>query len=88
MKGKYPNELSGNPQAQSNAQKNDGITQFYNCFILRNHEIFKDDLWVHNGIIIDPEDLFYNKRVLPQVRIDCLGALICPGFIDVQINGE
>ncbi|CAG7717201.1 unnamed protein product [Allacma fusca] len=63
------------------------IVKFTNCCLLRNHNIIKDDLWIQAGKIIDPEKLFFRERKLPDKVIDCGGALISPGFIDVQLNG-
>ena len=64
------------------------ITQFYNCYLLRDHKIVKDDFWVRNGKIINPEKVFFDERKIADNRINCHGALICPGFIDIQINGK
>ena len=64
------------------------LKQFYNCKILRNSQILIEDLWVRNGVIVDPEKIFYDERIEPTIKIDCNGALVSPGFIDMQINGE
>ncbi|KAB7503766.1 N-acetylglucosamine-6-phosphate deacetylase [Armadillidium nasatum] len=66
---------------------NNEITKFENCRIIRNGNIVKDDLWVRNGVIINPEPVFYEERVSADVVVDCQESLIAPGFIDVQING-
>lgn len=63
------------------------LQQFYNCQILRDHKILIEDLWVRDGKILDPEKIFYDEKIKPDVRIDCNGALISPGYIDLQING-
>lgn len=63
------------------------LTQFFNCRILRDHKIIDEHLWIENGKIIDPEKVFYDERRVADVRIDCGGKLIAPGFIDIQING-
>lgn len=63
------------------------LKQFYNCRILRDHAILIEDLWVRDGRIVDPEKIFYDEKIKPDVRIDCNGALISPGYIDLQING-
>ncbi len=67
---------------------NNLVMQFRNCRILQNQEIVKDDLWVSNGTILDPEKVFFDTRVNADIQIDCHNCLISPGFIDVQINGE
>lgn len=61
--------------------------QFTNCRLLRNHSIRKEDLLVRNGIIINPEPVFFDEKKIPDKIIDCNNAIIVPGFIDLQING-
>ncbi|KAJ8297912.1 hypothetical protein KUTeg_024443 [Tegillarca granosa] len=63
------------------------LYQFVNCQLLRDHQLIKDDLWVRNGKILDPEKLFFDERVTADIQINCKGNIIAPGFIDVQING-
>lgn len=63
------------------------LKQFHNCQILRNGQILKEDLWVRNGKVIDPEKIFYDEKIEPDFEIDCRGALISPGYIDLQVNG-
>ena len=63
------------------------LKQFCNCRILRSGKIQVEDLWVRDGKIINPEKIFFDEKVEPNVVINCNGALISPGFIDVQING-
>lgn len=45
------------------------------------------DVWVREGTIIDPMDLFYEERRAPDLTVDCRGLIVAPGFIDIQING-
>ncbi|XP_050929923.1 N-acetylglucosamine-6-phosphate deacetylase [Lates calcarifer] len=63
------------------------ITQFINCRILRDHRLQREDLWVREGRILDPEKLFFDEQGYADKRVDCEGSIIAPGFIDVQING-
>lgn len=63
------------------------LLQFRNCNILRDHKIITEDIWVRNGKIVNPEKVFFDEKIRPDVKIDCKGALISPGFIDLQING-
>lgn len=63
------------------------ITQFINCRILRDNELQREDLWVRDGRILDPEKLFFDEQGYADKRVDCEGSIIAPGFIDVQING-
>ncbi|KAM6914436.1 N-acetylglucosamine-6-phosphate deacetylase [Lycodopsis pacificus] len=63
------------------------ITQFINCRILREHQLQREDLWVRDGRILDPEKLFFDEQGYADERVNCDGSIIAPGFIDVQING-
>lgn len=63
------------------------VTKYFNCNILKNGKIVTQDLWVENGKIADPKILFFDKKKVPDIEIDCLESLITPGFIDLQING-
>ncbi|RUS69293.1 hypothetical protein EGW08_022942 [Elysia chlorotica] len=63
------------------------LYQYTNCRILRDGKIFREDLWVRDGRIMNPEVLFFVERVNADQRIDCGNLIIAPGLIDVQING-
>lgn len=63
------------------------IIKFEKCVLVDDGIERKDNLWVRNGKFIDGHDVFYKQRVLPDVVINCEGAMISPGFIDIQING-
>ena len=69
------------------AAKESRITQFINCHILWNHQLILEDFWIRGGKILDPEKLFYDEQKRADDVVDCRGAIIAPGFIDVQING-
>ena len=62
------------------------VTVFRNCQLLKNHLLLNEDLWVENGVIIDPQKLFYSGRTFDK-EVNCQGAIVSPGFIDLQING-
>lgn len=47
----------------------------------------REDLWVREGRILDPEKLFFEERRVADEQRDCGGCILAPGFIDVQING-
>lgn len=64
------------------------IIQFHNCLILRDGDILREDLWTRGGKIINPEPVFFDEKGYADVKIDCHGLLIAPGFIDVQVNGK
>jgi len=63
----------------------DHIVVFRNCKLLRNHKLVCEDLWIGHGRVIDPADLFYYKNRTFDKEIDCKGALIAPGLIDLQV---
>ena len=52
-----------------------------------NGSLVKGDVWVRDGVIIDPLQLFYTEKRKPDHVIDCSELIISPGFIDIQING-
>ncbi|KAM4717139.1 N-acetylglucosamine-6-phosphate deacetylase isoform 2-T2 [Anableps anableps] len=63
------------------------IIQFINCRILREHTLQREDLWIRDGKILDPEKLFFDEQGYADQQLDCGGGVLAPGFIDVQING-
>lgn len=64
------------------------LIQFTNCRLLREHRLIEEDLWVRDGRIVDPEKIFFDERRLADRKVDCDGAIISAGFIDLQINGK
>lgn len=56
------------------------VKRFCNARLLLNHEIKEGELWVMNGKIVSPQ-----KKA--DLSVDVEGAIIAPGFIDLQING-
>lgn len=63
------------------------LYQYTNCRILKAGKIFREDLWVRDGKIMNPEMLFFVEKVNADESIDCGNVIIAPGLIDVQING-
>ena len=63
------------------------LVQFTNCRILYQNQILREDFWVRDGRIMNPEKIFYSEKIVSDVKIDCGNLLIVPGYIDVQING-
>ncbi|XP_035745240.1 N-acetylglucosamine-6-phosphate deacetylase, partial [Egretta garzetta] len=47
----------------------------------------REDLWVREGKILNPEKLFFDEKGSADIQLDCKDSIIAPGFIDVQING-
>ncbi|XP_037936998.1 N-acetylglucosamine-6-phosphate deacetylase-like [Teleopsis dalmanni] len=66
---------------------NAGLIQFRNCRLIRDHQLIRDDLWIRNGKIINPEPVFFDEKVEAVKQIDCGDAIIAAGYIDLQING-
>lgn len=69
--------LSEHSATGQQAESPEKLIKFKNCRILRNHKIFREDLWVRSGKIIDPEKVFFDEkkfahlvRVAPQFAID------------------
>ena len=54
-------------------------------------EVYAGDLWVSRGRVIDPARRFWARGAGAawgcEVEVCCGGALLSPGFIDVQCNG-
>lgn len=69
------------------AWRGSSLVQFKNCRILRDHQLLEEDLWVRNSVIVNPEPIFFVERTTADVQIDCKGAIVAPGYIDLQING-
>lgn len=56
--------------------------------MLRDSKIIVEDLWVRDGKIVDPRKVFWEEQTQADVQVDCNNVIVCPGFIDVQINGK
>nr|CAG4646267.1 EOG090X06GX [Macrothrix elegans] len=63
------------------------IIQFHNCYILRGGKILKEDLWTRGGKIINPEPVFFDEKNYADIKIDCKGLLISPGFEILNLGG-
>ncbi|KAI8871042.1 Metallo-dependent hydrolase [Ramicandelaber brevisporus] len=85
--GAYANG-SANSSANGSNTNTSNLKVIYNCRILRDHAIVEDEqIWIHGGKIVDPRPFFFDRNNEPIERIDAKGALVVPGFIDIQING-
>ena len=67
--------------------KNCPLIRLFNCRLIRDHDLVWDQLWIRNGVIIDPCPVFFDEKEQPDINIDCEGNIVAPGFIDLQING-
>jgi N-acetylglucosamine-6-phosphate deacetylase len=63
------------------------LHRFRNCKLIRHHALLIDDLWIRNGKIINPQEIFFDEKIQADIEYDCQGVLIAPGYIDLQING-
>ncbi|XP_077286839.1 N-acetylglucosamine-6-phosphate deacetylase [Arctopsyche grandis] len=63
------------------------LRRLTNCHILRDHKLIREDLWVRGGLVVDPEVVFYVEKNQAVHTVDCNGAMIAPGFIELQLNG-
>ncbi|PVU84799.1 hypothetical protein BB559_006315 [Furculomyces boomerangus] len=66
----------------------DKLIKFYNCRILRDHELKEDYLYVCNGKIQNPMECFWDSNKNADILVDCEGGIISPGYIDIQLNGS
>jgi N-acetylglucosamine-6-phosphate deacetylase len=66
-----------------------GITKLTNCLVLRDDALVWDDIWISSttGKIVDAQSAFYDDLLVPDTVVDLQGRIVCPGFIDVQLNG-
>jgi N-acetylglucosamine-6-phosphate deacetylase len=63
------------------------LHRFRNCTLIRDHALIIDDLWIRDGKIINPQEIFFAEKIQADIEYDCQGVLIAPGYIDLQING-
>jgi len=63
------------------------LIKLSNCRIVRNGCLVNDYILIRDGEILDPEQVFYTEKRLPNLEIDCDDLIIAPGFIDIQVNG-
>ena len=67
------------------------ITRFTNGRLLdsRTKNLIPAELWMNGttGLILSPQASFYDDRIVPTQTVDLRGRILCPGLIDVQLNG-
>jgi len=64
------------------------VVRFKNACIVKDGEVNKDELWIQNGKIINPQEYFFDIKKRADQEIDCKGFIIAPGLIDIQFNGK
>lgn len=62
------------------AQGRPKVTRYYNGMVLKDHQLKSEDLWICDGLVIEPQDT-------ADEHVNVEGAIIAPGYIDIQING-
>ena len=71
--------------AAQTAAPGSSVTRYINCRLLIGHELRTgQDLWVRDGSVADPKQLFWEGRSA-DTTIDCKGRILAPGFIDLQV---
>lgn len=66
------------------------VIQYFNCRLYRNGKLStlgSADLWVCNGVVLNPYEAFYRAGMRVDVKVDCMTRILSPGFIDIQVNG-
>lgn len=66
----------------------DEICTISTVIVRGNLCVCREDLWVRDGKILNPEKLFFDEEGFADHKVDCGSKIIAPGFIDVQINGK
>ena len=64
------------------------VVRLKNVRIVRGGELSKDELWIQDGRIINPQKYFFDVKKRADEEIDCQGFIIAPGLIDIQFNGK
>lgn len=57
-----------------------GVTLFTHGKVLRDHTLREEELWVKDGVIVE-------EQAQADQIVDLRGAVVAPGFLDLQING-
>lgn len=57
--------------------------------LVKGNELVEGDLWISSvtGRIVCGQEVFYEHRLMPDETVDLKGKILCPCFIDVQLNG-
>lgn len=68
--------LSQHATVTSQGELSQRLIKFKNCRILRDHKIIKEDLWVRNGKIINPEKVFFDEKGQADVVCDLISLFL------------
>jgi N-acetylglucosamine-6-phosphate deacetylase len=70
-------------------KENNKLYKIINAKLLRDHQLVENDyLWFQNGKFVDGKRVFFEQALEPDEVIDADGAVVAPGFLDLQINGS
>ena len=64
------------------------VVRYTNCKLLRDGALRDEDLWVQEGRVVSPQELFWGgkrKRALADTVVDCEGMILSAGLIDLQV---
>lgn len=77
------------PSAISPERPRSGITRLTGCRIIKGDKLVEEDLWLSSvtGRILRSQEVFHEHQASPDEVIDLGNKIVCPGFIDVQLNG-
>ena len=62
------------------------VKRYTNCKVLRKDKLVAEDLWVADGIIVDPRTFFWTCQKLPDKTIDCQEKIIVPGIVWIFVK--
>ena len=64
------------------------IIRFTNVKLVKDGKLVDQELWIQDGKILNPEPVFFDKRVFADISINCKQMIIAPGYLELQINGK
>ena len=66
-----------------------GVTKFINCRLVKGNSLVWGNLLVSSvtGTILEGQEVFYTRRLIPERTVDLGGRILSPGLLDVQFNG-
>lgn len=91
MTNNFPINISFRHKLLKQKVKEGQIICFHNCKLFRNgkfiHPSNEEKLWVRDGRVLDPFEIFYGEKQRAHIHVDCENLILAPGFLDIQLNG-